>query len=526
MKEAGTSITVTTATDFLAFMISSTTLLPALASFCIWAAFAVLGAYIFTCTLFVAFLTLDAQRQEANRYDCCCCFVGTPKENPNRLQRGGFLKSFIDNQYSPLIGKNAFRAVVVVVFLGFAGGAVPQLFNIKQNFRREWFIPSDSYLQDYYTLTYKQFSHIGAPVALYVKDADPFEKQQLFKDMYTSLEANPHISKGLNVSSWYHEFDQYMTYKKNMPLSSINDKTTFDKELSIYFKTEGRRYSGNVVYADDGQTLKMAKVSAFLLGLTNAVSELNAMESLTADAEKLQAQYGLDKWQLFSFGFTYPNWSQYSIIPTEAISNIGLTLMAVFIIVLIFIASPPMALLVTSVVGLALVNILGYMTLWDVDLNGVSVVNLVLSVGLSVDYSAHIGHAFMHKQGTRVERAILAVSQMGISVINGAFSTFLAVCLLSLSTSYVFVVFFKMFFLTCVFGALHGVVFFPVLLSFIGPPAFPEVHAITESDMKGDKELEKGDKELEKVSSDSKTTGTNGVNLSENDHQTTVHVEP
>lgn len=46
----GVSITVTSITDFVAFMISSTTVLPALSSFCVYAALGVLALYILQVT--------------------------------------------------------------------------------------------------------------------------------------------------------------------------------------------------------------------------------------------------------------------------------------------------------------------------------------------------------------------------------------------------------------------------------------------------------------------------------------------
>ena len=41
--------------------------------------------------------------------------------------------------------------------------------------------------------------------------------------------------------------------------------------------------------------------------------------------------------------------------------------------------------------------------------------------------------------------------------------------ILSSSKSYIFVIFFKQFFGICLFGALHGLLLLPVLLSLIGP---------------------------------------------------------
>ena len=54
------------------------------------------------------------------------------------------------------------------------------------------------------------------------------------------------------------------------------------------------------------------------------------------------------------------------------------------------------------------------------------------------------------------------------AVLNGGMTTFLALIVLADSNSHAFLTFFKVFFLTVVFGMYHGVVFLPALLSWIG----------------------------------------------------------
>lgn len=80
---------------------------------------------------------------------------------------------------------------------------------------------------------------------------------------------------------------------------------------------------------------------------------------------------------------------------------------------------------------------------WDLTINAVTTVMIVMSIGLSVDYSAHIAHMFMVQKGSRVERARAALNGIGVSVLNGGVSTFLAFVLLSGSKSYVFKSFFR-----------------------------------------------------------------------------------
>ena len=57
---------------------------------------------------------------------------------------------------------------------------------------------------------------------------------------------------------------------------------------------------------------------------------------------------------------------------------------------------------------------------------------------------------------------------MGTAIANGGITTFLALILLGFSQSHAFIVFFKVFLLTVVFGLFHGLVFLPVLLSIAG----------------------------------------------------------
>ena len=58
---------------------------------------------------------------------------------------------------------------------------------------------------------------------------------------------------------------------------------------------------------------------------------------------------------------------------------------------------------------------------------------------------------------------------MGSSVFHGGFSTFLAIFVLSPSKTYIFVVFFRLWFGILIFGMANGFLLLPVILSFIGP---------------------------------------------------------
>ena len=58
---------------------------------------------------------------------------------------------------------------------------------------------------------------------------------------------------------------------------------------------------------------------------------------------------------------------------------------------------------------------------------------------------------------------------MGSSVFHGGFSTFLAISVLSPSRTYLFMVFYRLWFGIILFGMSNGFLFLPVVLSLVGP---------------------------------------------------------
>ena len=114
-------------------------------------------------------------------------------------------------------------------------------------------------------------------------------------------------------------------------------------------------------------------------------------------------------------------------------------------------------------------GVIGFMTLCDINLDSVSMINLIICVGFAVDYSAHISYAYVSSPKTNTnERVAEALSSGGYPILQGALSTLVGVMVLSISSSYIFRTFFKIMSLVILFGLLHGIAFLPVFLSFLG----------------------------------------------------------
>ena len=101
----------------------------------------------------------------------------------------------------------------------------------------------------------------------------------------------------------------------------------------------------------------------------------------------------------------YLTYEQYDVIVQETVTNLGIALCAVLAITLLLIASVRCSMLVMLCILLVDVDVLGLMWLWGLTINSISIINLVLAVGLSLDYSCHIAQAFLTARGTREQRA-------------------------------------------------------------------------------------------------------------------------
>ena len=171
----------------------------------------------------------------------------------------------------------------------------------------------------------------------------------------------------------------------------------------------------------------------------------------------------------------------YVVFMDETFLSVGLSIVAIFFVVLFITGSLPITCLVCLAVLLVDLFLTALVHFWDLTFNTVVVVNVVIAIGLAVDYSAHISHTYLlieppeglSNKESRSYKAHKALSSMGSSVFHGGFSTFLAIIALAASRSYIFVAFFRLWFGIIVFGMANGFILLPIILSFCGPLSGP-----------------------------------------------------
>ena len=89
------------------------------------------------------------------------------------------------------------------------------------------------------------------------------------------------------------------------------------------------------------------------------------------------------------------NYETYKVLLKESILSIGLSLVAVAAVVFMITGSLPVTALVVLSVVLVDYFLIALIYFWDLTFNTIIIVNIVIAIGLAVDYSAHIAHTYL-----------------------------------------------------------------------------------------------------------------------------------
>lgn len=530
----GPSILLSATNETIAFSLGAYVGMPAVRNFAIYAAGAVLINSMLQVTMFISVLALNQRRIEDQRADCFPCVriksagvhLGDNYENSHlylhscESQDDGLLQRFIRKTYGPMIlGKKA-KLAIITGFLGIFTAGLSLMPEVSLGLDQRDAIPNESYLIPYFSDIYEYFDS-GPPVYFVTRKLNVTKirhqqqlcsrfttcRQQSLTNILEQERKRPEISYiDSATASWIDDFLRWLDPSLqsccieagkpcfeerdppwNITLSGMPEGNEFIHYLKKWIDSPTNEdcplggsgpYSSSLAIDSSHKTIPASHFRSSHTPLRSQADYIAAYASARRISEEISKENDIE---VFPYSVFYIFFDQYPTIVRLTATLLGSALLLILIITSIFLGSFQTAFVVTFTVIMVVVDIIGIMALFNISLNAVSLVNLVICVGLGVEFCTHIARSFTFPSRSIMERAQTkfrgrdsrawsALVSVGGSVFSGITITkLLGVIVLAFTRSKIFeIYYFRIWLALVIFAGLHALVFLPVALSICG----------------------------------------------------------
>lgn len=465
-KEAAVSISITTLTDVLALFLGCISPFGSVKSFCLYAGICICFCYFYSLTFLGACMALNGQREAENKHWLTCaevpkdeppgkskafsmCCVGGRYDQSTQTEETEPISHLFEHFYGPFLTHKVTKLFVFGIFTGYLAVSIYGCVNLQEGLDIRNLALDDSYIISYYDHQAQHFSEYSFSAMVAIKQPFPYWDHKQLNSCISSFESLIFVNSTI---AWFISYEEYA----NAFSLNISFQEAFQTNLQGFLEFNplfGQDISWN------GSSIQ---ASRFFVQTLSRSTEKEVLVGLREAAEDCPVEL-----LVYHPAFIY--FDQYTVITNNTIQTMFIAVLVMLFVSLVLIPNPFCSLCVTFAIFSVIAGVTGFMSQWGVSLDSISMINLVMCIGFSVDFSAHICYSFVSSPKSDVnEKAVDALTLLGHPVLQGGLSTVLGVVVLSASGSYIFRTFFKIVFLVIMFGLLHGLMFIPVFLTMFG----------------------------------------------------------
>jgi hypothetical protein len=307
------------------------------------------------------------------------------------------------NIYSKCLASWLFKLGVFLISLAFLSIGIWGTFSIQQKFDPILLLPSDSYLREFVKHHDANFPTNGWSAEVYMSGIDGQSMagmEKLTEGLQQLVNNKTHLR---SINSWWPPLKEYALEHKNFSSwQELSESSDFSAVLSDFlYSREGSNYKYNFKF--DGQ-LACSKPAPPILAAKFDIDyfTMEGPEQHIPAKRAVEAIVNASGVANVSFSHVkiYAAWETDEIIGFELMRNVGMSMGCVMIVTVLLLVNIPISLYVFFCVVATLVDLVGFLHFWNMTIDIITCVNIVLAIGLCVDYVVHIGHAYLVAEGT------------------------------------------------------------------------------------------------------------------------------
>ncbi|XP_023218070.1 patched domain-containing protein 3-like [Centruroides sculpturatus] len=357
--------------------------------------------------------------------------------------------------------------VIIVYFLNLSFGIWGAL-TIKHGVDFTKLYPQESIITQGIRIHYNSFGRYTFPYQIIINstlDYSDLNVQKLVDELLKKFESLPYFADSRLTVSWlkyYKEFQNHPLAKYSLRGYNMSVKQDFlDGLCNVFLKFKSaEQFSNDITFNSDVSDILTSRFHIFVNYTLSQAAEMEVLKTLWKIADEID-------FPVLVYAAVAPLYEQGIIIGRTITDLFWITSLLVMILFVVIIPNIVVAVLVAISVTSTILETLGYMSLWGINMDILSMMSLILCVGFCVNYPAHISYAYICSLYQNPnEKMKDSLYRIGYPICQGSLSTILGI-LFVYRDMYAFIIFVKIVFLIALETAFHALIFIPVVLSLI-----------------------------------------------------------